>query len=344
MTLKIGVIGTGAIGREHIRRVTEKLSGAEIVAVTDVNKEAAQQVIDDFQLKAILFEDDVTLINDPSVEAIFVTSWGPAHEKNVLEGIKAGKYVFCEKPLATTADGCKRIVEAEIAHGSPLVQVGFMRRYDAGYLQLKKVIEQNEIGAPLMIKAVHRNQSVDERYTTDMAVVDTLIHEIDVLHWLIEDDYTSVQVHFPRQTKHALPALRDPQLFTIETKNGVVISAEVFVNCRYGYDIQCEVIGEEGTVKLPDPVAVQLRKNAAVSQEILVDWKDRFIDAYDVEIQDFIDAVKRGYPTGPTAWDGYVAAVTADACVAAQNVAHKVEIQLGKKPAFYEKKQHLLTK
>lgn len=338
MTLKIGVIGTGAIGREHIKRITQTLAGGKIVAVTDVNQESAKQAVEQFNLDATVYPDDKSLVAADNVDAVFVTSWGPAHEASVLEAIAAGKYVFCEKPLATTAEGCLRIVEAEQKHGKRLVQVGFMRRYDSGYVQLKEVLENKEIGEPLMIRAAHRNPTVDENYTTEMAAVDTLVHEIDALHWLIDDDYKSVQVTFPRKTKHALPHLQDPQIFNIETMNGVAISVEVFVNCQYGYDIQCEVIGEDGIAKLPEVPSVVMRKDGNLSAGILQDWKKRFMDAYDKELQDFMDSIKEtGEPNGPTAWDGYIAAVTTDACAKAQQSGEKEAIELQEKPAFYKK-------
>ncbi|GMA60800.1 hypothetical protein GCM10025859_12400 [Alicyclobacillus fastidiosus] len=260
MTVRFGVIGTGAIGREHINRITNTLSGGRIVAVTDVNQKAAREVVETFGLDAVVYPDDTSLIADTNVDAVLVTSWGPAHEGSVLKAIDAGKYVFCEKPLATTEEGCMRIVEAEMKHGKRLVQVGFMRRYDSGYVQLKDALDRNEAGEPLMIYCAHRNPDVDEKYTTDMAITDTLVHEIDVLHWLVNDDYQSVQVIFPKRTKRALDHLRDPQVIIFETKTGMHISVEVFVNCKFGYDIQCEVVCEEGTLKLPDVSGVVMKK------------------------------------------------------------------------------------
>lgn len=236
----------------------------------------------------------------------------------MLAAIAAGKPVFCEKPLAVTAQGSKNIVEAETKHGKRLVQVGFMRPYDQGYEALKQVLTSEQIDAPLMLHCAQRNPTVGEVYTTDIAITDTLIHEIDVLRWLLDDDYVSVQMAFPCRSPKAFPHLKDPQIVLFETAKGTRIDVEIFVNCQYGYDIQCEVVGETGIAKLPEPSSVQMRSGARLSTEILTDWKDRFIDVYNIELQGFINNVLASKLTGPSAWGGYAAAVTADACVAAQ--------------------------
>lgn len=335
MSLKLGVIGTGAIGQDHIRRCSQTLLGSQVVAVTDINLASAAKVVSDLKLTAEVYPDGHALIKAPDVEALLVTSWGPSHEEFVLAAIAAGKPVFCEKPLAVTAAGCRRIVEAEVAHGKRLVQVGFMRPYDSGYQALKAVIDSGQIGEPLMLHCAHRNPRVGENYMTDMAITDTLIHELDVLRWLLADDYVSVQVVFPRKTSKALAHLRDPQIVLLETARGTRIDVEVFVNCQYGYDIQCEVVGESGIARLPEPSQVQLRSQAKLSNAILMDWKERFIAAYDVELQAFIDGVCAGRVGGPSAWDGYAAAVAADACIQAQNSGQIVKIELPERPRFY---------
>jgi myo-inositol 2-dehydrogenase/D-chiro-inositol 1-dehydrogenase len=333
MAYKVGVIGTGAIGVEHARRINQRIGGASVVAVTDIDGKRAKEVAAEIGAQALSTGRDV--IASPDVDVVVVTSWGPTHEEFVLASIAAGKPVFCEKPLATTAAGCLRIVEAEMKHGKRLVQVGFMRRYDAGYRALREVVAGSKIGDPLMVHCAHRNAAVGDGYTTDMAITETVIHEIDVLRWLLDDDYVAVQVIYPRKTRNASNHLHDPQLVMMETAKGIRIDVEVFVNCKYGYDIQCEVVGETGVARLPEPPGVPLRSEARRSVGILVDWKQRFIDAYDVELQAFFDDLGRGGPTGPSSWDGYAAAVTADACVQAQQSGKVVPVSTRPRPAFY---------
>ncbi|WP_431025207.1 Gfo/Idh/MocA family protein [Halomonas sp. H5] len=335
MTVRIGVIGTGMIGEEHARRITQQLTGGEIVAVTDVNQEQARAVVDRLGLEAKVYEDGQALIQAADVDAVLVTSWGPTHEEYVLAAIAAGKAVFCEKPLATTAEGCRHIIDAEIEAGRRLVQVGFMRRYDGGYRMMKDAIDGGQLGEALMVHAAHRNPEVPERYVTPMAIHDTLIHELDTFRWLLDDDYKSAQVVFPRKTRHAHDQVADPQIVMLETVKGVRIDVEVFVNCRYGYDIQCDVVGEEGIARLPEPQSLQFRQAGRLSNEILQDWKQRFSEAFDVELQAFIDGVAAGRIEGPSSWDGYAAAIAGDVCVKAQESGAIEAIEMPERPAFY---------
>ena len=210
-----------------------------------------------------------------------------------------------------------------------------MRRYDAGYVALKQAIERHT-GAPILVHAAHRNPAVPEAYVTPMAIHDTMIHEIDVFRWLLNDDYVSARVLYPRNAARSHSKLRDPQVVVLETQKGVLIDVEIFVNCAYGYDIQCEVVGEEGTARLPEPMTVDMRLGAQRQSSILTDWKDRFVASYDVELNDFIGAASQGGASGPSAWDGYAAAVTSDACVKAQESdGQAVAIELPIRPALY---------
>lgn len=335
MTLKLGVIGIGAIGKDHIKRIHYKLNRARIVAVSDVNREQTDAFLLQEAIDAVHFENGIDLIQSKDVDAILVTSWGPTHEEYVLAAVHSGKYVFCEKPLAVTAEGCRHIIDAEIKAGKRLVQVGFMRRFDRGYRQLKRVITDQEMGLPLILNCAHRAPSAPG-FIGDMAISDSLVHEFDVLRWLLQDDYVSAQVILPRRTRLCDERLQDPHVILLRTREGMLINIESFVNCQYGYDIQCNIICESGTVSLPEPSSLQRRQDARLSSEIIVDWQERFVDAFDVELQEWIDATLAGEMNGPSAWDGYVVAITADACLEAKRSGAIEAIDIPEKPTFYQ--------
>ncbi|AGZ42418.1 Gfo/Idh/MocA family oxidoreductase [Actinoplanes friuliensis] len=332
--LKVGVIGTGMIGQDHIRRMTAVLAGVTVTAVTDVDVETAKKVAGGLP-GATLHLTGEDLIADPAVDAVLVCSWGPTHEQYVLASIAAGKPVFCEKPLATTQDACLRIVEAEVAAGRRLVQVGYMRRYDAAYRALKRVVDSGRIGVPLMMHCTHRNAGVPSFYEKESAITDTAVHEIDMVRWMFGEEITAAQVLIPRKSRNGGP-LQDPLILILELAGGAIVDVEISVNIRYGYDIRGEVVGEDGTAALGEFSPVVVRAAGERSAPIPLDWRERFLLAYDVEIQEWIDSVAGGgEPVGPSAWDGYAAAVVSDAGVAALRSGSRVPVTLAAQPTFY---------
>jgi myo-inositol 2-dehydrogenase / D-chiro-inositol 1-dehydrogenase len=235
MTLGIGVVGTGNMGQEHIRRLAG-IAGAEVVAVSDVNAEQAKRVAETAGARA--FSEGHDLIGSPAVEAVLIASPGPTHEEFTLACIAAGKPVLCEKPLAPTIDACLRVLAAEVASERRLVQVGFMRRYDSGFRAMKETLDGGQIGRALLLHCRHRNASTPPDFTSDMMITDSVVHDIDVTRWLLGQEIVAATVFKPRPSSKAPEGLQDPQLVVLETAEGVLVDVESFVNCQFGYDIR----------------------------------------------------------------------------------------------------------
>jgi len=337
--VRVGVIGTGMIGQDHIRRITQVLSGGTVVAVTDLDAARAGRVAAGLPA-ATAYPAGRDLIADGGVDAVLVASWGAAHEEHVLAAISAGKPVFCEKPLAPTGEACLRIVEAEMAAGRRLVQVGFMRRYDAGYHALKSALEAGEIGTPLLMHCAHRNPSAPPYgFTTEMMVTDSAVHEIDLVRWLFGEDIVATNVLKPRRSSKGSVELHDPLIVLLETASGVLVDVEVFVNATYGYDIRGEIVGERGTVALAEAGGAVLKQEGRRSGRVPADWRERFSRAYDAELQDWLKAVAAGSCSGPSAWDGYAAAAAAESCLEALRTGRRTAVSLPERPAFYATEQ-----
>jgi myo-inositol 2-dehydrogenase / D-chiro-inositol 1-dehydrogenase len=339
MTVRVGVIGTGMIGQDHIRRITQVLSGGAIAAVTDVDAARAQQVASGLP-GVTVHQSGRDLIGDGDVDAVLVTSWGPTHEEHVLAAIEAGKPVFCEKPLATTKEACLRIIDAEMAAGRRLVQVGFMRRYDAGYQGLRRALEGGQIGAPLLMHCAHRNPAAPPYgFTTEMIITDSAVHELDLVRWMFGEDIVAARVLKPRPTSQAGQDLHDPLIVLLEMASGVLVDVEVFVNARYGYDIRGEIVGETGTVALADGEGPTVKQEGSRASRVPADWRERFGRAFDAEFQDWLKAVAAGASGGPSAWDGYAAAVATDACLEALRTGRRAAVSVPEQPDFYAKVQ-----
>ncbi|MEA2295422.1 MAG: myo-inositol 2-dehydrogenase / D-chiro-inositol 1-dehydrogenase [Solirubrobacteraceae bacterium] len=334
MGLAVGVIGTGVMGSTHARTIATAVSGARLAAVSDVDADRAAAVAAGLGCERV-HRDPYALIADPSVDAVLIVSSDATHVDFTLACLEAGKPVLCEKPLAPTAAACLDVVQAESALGRRLVQVGFMRRFDAGYAELKRMLDGGEIGAALMLHCVHRNPSVPPHYTSDMLITSSATHEIDVARWLLGEELVAATVHAPRSSSLAPDRLRDPQFVLLEGASGALIDVEVFVTARYGYDIRCEVVGERGTVSLAPPTRVLVRRDRGDTAPVPGDFRDRFADAYRTQFQAWVAALAAGGPQGPSAWDGYATAVVADACLESLATGARTAVALAPRPELY---------
>ena len=333
MVLAVGVIGTGNIGTDHVRRIASETGGARVAAVFDVDVARATAVAQPHD--AAVHRSAEAVITDPAVGAVVIASPGDTHADLVLACIAADKPVLCEKPLATTSESARKAMEAEVAHGRRLVQVGFMRRYDAAYREVKAALDGGVIGDALMVHCVHRNADVPPFFTGDMSLTDSVVHEVDSVRWLLGREITAATVLAPPHSPLAAENLRDPLFVLLETAGGALVDVEIFVTAQYGYDVRCEVVGASGTAALETPSVVTVTGAGGRGRAVPSDWKLRFAAAYRDEVQAWIDSVAAGVPEGPSAWDGYAGSAVTEACVESLAAGARVPVQLVERPALY---------
>ncbi|MFD7551191.1 Gfo/Idh/MocA family protein [Streptomyces sp. NPDC059578] len=330
----VAVLGTGRMGADHVRRIDRVTPGARVVAVADPDAERARSAtagIDD----VVVHTDPLAALDAPGVDAVLVASPDEAHEEAVLAAFARGLPVLCEKPLAAGAEAARRVVEAEERLGRRLLRLGFMRRSDSEYLRLREVLRSGRLGRPLMVHCVHRNVSSPPGFTSPMLVSSSVAHEIDAVRWLLGEEIVAVTALRPRRSGFAPDGLADPQFVLFETEGGVLVDVEVFVNSGFGYQVRCEAVCERGAVRIgaePGPV---VESAAGAVREVPQDFLPRFADAYDREVRAWVADVRAGRTTGASAWDGYAAALVAEAGVRAGRTGSRVTLTPPERPALY---------
>lgn len=323
MTLAVGVIGLGVMGAEHLRLLREETAGARVVAVCDADAGRAQALAGGAQV----YSDPMALIAASGVEAVVIASPDATHAGLALACIAAGKPALCEKPLAAAAAEALWIVDAEVAGGTRLLQIGYMRRFDPAYVDMQAVRLAGGIGAPVLLHNIHRNAAAPDWFTGPMAVTNSFVHEIDISRWLLGSELASAIVH-------AAPG-GDPLMITMETDKGEIVSTEVFMNAQYGYHVHAQLVGRAGTVEMAAPTVTLTNHARQHGHAFPANWVPRFADAYRIQMRAWVQSVATGVPVGASAWDGYVATAVAEQVVTALQTGSKAQLFLGARPGLY---------
>lgn len=329
--VRIGLIGAGAMGAAHVETLARWVPGATVVSVYDADAGRAAVVAKG--VDAAVASSSASLVGDPEVDAIIVAAPDPLHEDLALSCLAAGKPTLCEKPLATSVEGSRRVVERELEVGRRLLQLGFMRRFDPAYLRLRRAVLDGEVGQVRAGHCLHRNMDAHPSATSEGVLVNSMIHEFDSVPWLLDDPLAAVTVFAPRVP---VGSLQDVQVAVLETRGGAVVTVEVSVNAGYGYDIHTEVTGTEGTVSLTPPYGLAIRKDQVDGRRVDADFIARFADAYRLELSAWVETLRAGSAPAPSAWDGHLANLAAFAAVESLRTGARVEIPQESLPALYD--------
>ena len=327
--LRVAVLGVGVMGADHVARLTSRISGARVSVVNDYVTEKAELIAADIPAcRAIA--DPLDAIAEAGVDAVVLATPGPTHEKQLLACLEHGKPVLCEKPLTTDVATSLEVVKREAELGKRLIQVGFMRRFDHEYAQLKALIDSGDLGRALVLHCAHRNPAVPPSFDSAMVVRDSLVHEVDVTRFLFDEEVTSIQIVKPAPNPGAPQGLADPQVAILRTTSGRHVDVELFVTTGVAYEVRTEVVAEHGSAMIGLDVG-PVRKSAPGTWggQLTPGFRERFAQAYDTEFQRWVDAVHAGTNVdGPGSWDGYAAAAVCEAGVESLNSGLPVEVTM----------------
>ncbi len=330
--LRIAVLGVGLMGSYHAATLTEKIKGARVTVINDFSAERAAEVAGGIE-GARVVADPFEAINAEDVDAVVIATPGSAHEKQVLACLERGIPVLCEKPLTTDIDSAYRIAQQEKQLGRTLIQVGFMRRFDSEYAALRELIVSGGLGNPLLVHCTHRNPDVPPHFNSEMMIRDSVVHEVDVIRFLLDEEIVAVSVVKPTATSKAPEGVSDPMLVIFETDSGRIATDEIFVRTGVAYEVRTEVVGENGSALIGlDQNLVRSTTDGRRGGAITPGFVERFGAAYHTELQHWADAARRGTIDGPGAWDGYAAVAVCEAGAEAVRTGRRVEVQMGPRP------------
>lgn len=332
--LRVGVVGAGLMGADHIIRIQERIAGAVVTAVIDPD-EARATAAASHAPGSFTFASLPDAIAAGAMDAVLIATPGVFHLEALLATLAAGLPTLCEKPLTPDAESALKVLAAEEAIGRTLIQVGFMRRFDPGYMELREIISGGAHGDLLALRCQHRNPSVPEGYTNEMLINDSVVHEIDTVRFLTDSAIVAVDVKQLKRNSSNFAHLNDPILAFLETESGVIADVEMNVSVRFGYQVKTEAVFENGIVEIGRTSGTTIWSDGKYFGNEHVSFKTRFKDAFENELQRWVNAAKSGTIDGPSAWDGYLVAAACAAGTEALATGQRVEVAYVAKPAFY---------
>lgn len=309
--IKVGIIGAGRIGKVHITSISTRVKDAVIKTVADpfMNEETAAWA--KRMGAAHTTTDYHEIIEDPEIDAVLICSSTDTHSPISLEAIRAGKHVFCEKPIDHDVEKIKEVIAA--LEGTNLkYQVGFNRRFDHNFEAVQQAVAAGKIGAPQIIKITSRDPEppgIDYVKVSGGMFLDMTIHDFDMVRFLAGCDATEVYVQGANLVDPAIGEAGDVDtaVITLQMENGAIA---VIDNCRkavYGYDQRAEVFGSEGMVAVNNDTqsqAVISNAQGVTGEKPLFFFLERYMDAYGKEITAFIDAIVNDTETPLGVMDG----------------------------------------
>ena len=316
MTINLGIIGAGRVGRLHANTLTTRIPGAKVLAIADVLEAAAKSAAIDYGIPDYS-TDPADLINSGDIDAVVICSSTDTHCRFIIDAAKAGKQIFCEKPIAFDLAEIDEALGVVADQGVQL-QIGFNRRFDSNHARLKQAISSDEIGEPHTMMVISRDPSpppIEYIRVSGGLMMDMMIHDFDMCRFLLGE----VKEMYAIGDVKVDPAIGeagdiDTAKVMLRFENGAIGTIENSRQAVYGYDQRVEVFGSKGAATTGNwhPNAVTISDAESVRRDLpLHFFVERYFESYVTEMITFVDAIENNRPVPVVGNDGRVPVVMA---------------------------------
>ena len=308
--LRIGVIGAGRIGKLHANNLASRVPNAELAAISDVYEPAARELAEKLNVPA-WYSDYHKILEDPTIDAVFICSSTDTHSPISIEAARAGKHIFCEKPIDHDLDKIRPVLE-EVKKAGVRYQVGFNRRFDRNFKHVHDVVQSGGIGDVHIVKVTSRDPEAPPLSYVKVSggiFVDMTIHDFDMVRYLSGSEVEEVSAFGACLVNPEIGDAGDVDtcIITLKFKNGALGVIDNSRQAVYGYDQRIEVFGSKGciTAENETPNNTTLYTADAVTKEKpLWFFLERYNDAFITEECAFVDACLNDKDTVVGAFDG----------------------------------------
>lgn len=312
--IKIGSIGLGRLGLQHAENIASKIENTELIALCDVNKKMLDDTADRLNVKH-RFTDFKAMVECKELDAVVIASPSALHTEQIALALDSGLHVFSEKPLGVTVEECKVAEKAVERNLGKVFMLGFMRRFDKSYMYAKQKVEAGEIGNIVLF----RSYSQDPEKFIDGAIkfaphsggqfLDMAVHDIDLARWFTGDEPESVYAIGGCYAHKEFANYKDGDNVSclMKFKKGAMIFLFAGRTAPHGYNVETEIIGTKGTLRIasvPQKNLVEVLDASGVRKECSENFLERFNDSYVTEIQEFIYCIIEKRKPSVTVYDG----------------------------------------
>lgn len=303
--VNFGVVGLGDLGELHIKHLKYKIEGANLIAVCARHESRVKEIQERYNVK-YAYTDFNEMIKNTDIEAVMIVSNVDAHKGQCIAAAKAGKHIFCEKPLARTVEECHEIEEAVEANKGKVFTIGYMRRSDPSYVDAMKKVKAGAIGEPILFKSVSLDpSSVLEAHLEGVNAgkyspffLEMGIHDIDLALWYMQSEIESVYAVGGAYVESRFANYNDYDnaCALARLKNGKCFYLQVGRTHNSSH-VYSEIVGTNGTIRInniPRKNRLEIFNDSGVIEECESTFLERWVDAFIAEVESFIDCVVNG--------------------------------------------------